>query len=168
MEGWWQISWQKPCRKEDTGSNIFKAMKEENIANLEPCSLQKGRLLHGHYFCLNGQLSQLSFREISIIRIVYYLNIWTFPVFFHLLLQFLLPQLSARIPPPLWAFPKASPPPEALYTPLFSLLSLHVRSTSETVFFSDNLFTSPDFLFITAYAPVPTAVPGTELVFNNC
>ena len=75
MEGWWQISWQKPCRKEDTGSNIFKAMKEANIANLEPCSLQKGRLLHGHYFCLNGQLSQLYFREISIIKTVYYLNI---------------------------------------------------------------------------------------------
>lgn len=68
-------------------------------------------------------------------------------MFFHLLLQFLLPQLSAQIPPPPWAFPKAPPPPKALYTPLFSLLPLHVRSTSETVLFSDNLFTSPDFFF---------------------
>ena len=47
--------------------NVFeqmqKAMKEGNIASLEPCSLQKGRLLHGYYFCLNGQLSQLKFQS---------------------------------------------------------------------------------------------------------
>lgn len=41
--------------------NIFKAKEEENIANLEPCSLQKGRLLHGYYFCLKWSIISIIF-----------------------------------------------------------------------------------------------------------